>query len=196
MTTGPAAGAGVFTFGSTTSAWCSGSFSSSGSTVFMGAGAMATGTGAGVATGAAVGGLFWPKQRGGGNGCNNDGGNRQQSTGGSDVFFCMAAGAGSGGAGVHVHRLWRIQFIVGDTDGSHRRDKRRVGLLKGHHRGRFLAPVQVQASLITTGSGSGTNDPRRQSSTSSRAFSLRLTKPQKQITGLPSTRKTKFSPGN
>src|SRR5690606_37892876 len=58
MTTGSAAGAGVFTFGSTTSAWCSGSFSSSGSTVFMGAGAMATGTGAGVATGAAIGACF------------------------------------------------------------------------------------------------------------------------------------------
>lgn len=135
MTTGSAAGAGVFTFGSTTSARCSGSFSSSGSTVFTGAGAMATGTGAGVATGAAVGACFGQSSgvamaaiMTAATGSNHRG---------SDVFL-HGRRCGLWRRGVHAHRLWRIQFIFGDTDGSHRRDKRRVGMLKGHYRGRFL----------------------------------------------------------
>ena len=49
------------------------------------------------------------------------------------------------------------------------------------------------SATVTTG---GTSAMRRQSRTSSRGFSFKLTKPQNVITGLPSTRNTWFSPGN
>ena len=150
---------------------------------------MATGAGAGEVTGAAVGACFGQSSgvamaaiMTAATGSNHRGERR---------FFCTTAGAGSDGtvfmrtgSGLYSSSSVIRTVATGVISGASACSKVTTGAGSG------------SGSLIITGSGSGTNDSRRQSSTSSRAFSLRLTKPQKQITGLPSTRKTKFSPGN
>jgi hypothetical protein len=89
-------------------------------------------------------------------------------------------------------RLWFIQLFRRDTHHRGRCDQRLIGLFKGDDR------LWLRFGFrIFNHNGGRLRDQRftQAARTSSRAFSFRFTKPQKLMTGFPSTRNRKFSPG-